>query len=113
MTCSEFARIYGVDFRSVRLRGSQFKVEAVMFRIAKPESFLLLSPTRQEVSGPLHLFAILYLCATLSQVGQQNAAECQPLVMEPKSGFYKSPLIVLDFQSLYPSVMIAHNYCYS
>lgn len=33
--------------------------------------------------------------------------------MEPKSGFYKSPLIVLDFQSLYPSVMIAHNYCYS
>jgi DNA polymerase zeta len=33
--------------------------------------------------------------------------------MEPQSQFYKSPLVVLDFQSLYPSVMIAYNYCYS
>lgn len=33
--------------------------------------------------------------------------------MEPLSAFYKGPLLVLDFQSLYPSVMIAYNYCYS
>lgn len=33
--------------------------------------------------------------------------------MEPLSAFYSSPLVVLDFQSLYPSVMIAYNYCYS
>jgi DNA polymerase zeta len=36
-----------------------------------------------------------------------------PLIMEPMSAFYKSPLVVLDFQSLYPSTMIAYNYCYS
>lgn len=36
-----------------------------------------------------------------------------PLIMEPTSAFYTSPLLVLDFQSLYPSVMIAYNYCYS
>ena len=36
-----------------------------------------------------------------------------PLIMEPASAFYKSPLLVLDFQSLYPSVMVAYNYCYS
>jgi hypothetical protein len=47
------------------------------------------------------------------QVGRQNAAECIPLIMEPKSDFYNSPLLVLDFQSLYPSIMIAYNYCYS
>jgi len=34
-----------------------------------------------------------------------------PLIMEPLSAFYKGPLVVLDFQSLYPSVMIAYNYC--
>ncbi|GAA6061348.1 hypothetical protein JCM10212_004829 [Sporobolomyces blumeae] len=90
----ESARVFGVDFKSVRTRGSQFKVESVMFKISKPESFLLLSPNRV-------------------QVGRQNAAECQPLIMEPKSAFYKGPLLVLDFQSLYPSVMIAYNYCYS
>ncbi|KAJ2970500.1 hypothetical protein NQ176_g8155 [Zarea fungicola] len=91
---SEQARLLGVDFFSVFSRGSQFKVESIMFRIAKPENFLLISPSKK-------------------QVGSQNALECLPLVMEPQSGFYSSPLLVLDFQSLYPSVMIAYNYCYS
>ena len=49
----------------------------------------------------------------VSQVGKQNAAECMPLIMEPLSAFYNGPLLVLDFQSLYPSIMIAYNYCYS
>lgn len=91
---SEQARLLGVDFFSVFSRGSQFKVESIMFRIAKPENFILVSPDRK-------------------QVGSQNALECLPLVMEPQSAFYNSPVLVLDFQSLYPSVMIAYNYCYS
>ena len=91
---SEQARLLGVDFFSVFSRGSQYKVESLMFRIAKPENFLLVSPSRKQVGG-------------------QNALECLPLVMEPQSAFYNSPLLVLDFQSLYPSVMIAYNYCYS
>ncbi|KAF9526453.1 hypothetical protein CPB83DRAFT_462528 [Crepidotus variabilis] len=91
---AEFARVFGVDFFSVLSRGSQFKVESFMFRMAKPESFMLISPSRNDV-------------------GRQNAAECMPLIMEPQSAFYTSPLLVLDFQSLYPSVMIAYNYCYS
>uniref|UniRef100_A0A0B7JWS1 DNA polymerase n=1 Tax=Bionectria ochroleuca TaxID=29856 RepID=A0A0B7JWS1_BIOOC len=91
---SEQARVLGVDFFSVFSRGSQFKVESIMFRIAKPENFMLVSPSRKQVGG-------------------QNALECLPLVMEPHSAFYSSPVVVLDFQSLYPSVMIAYNYCYS
>lgn len=34
---------------SVLTRGSQFKVEAFMFRLAKPESFILISPSREDV----------------------------------------------------------------
>jgi DNA polymerase elongation subunit (family B) len=49
----------------------------------------------------------------LNQVGKQNAAECQPLIQEPPSAFYEDPVLVLDFQSLYPSIMIGYNYCYS
>ncbi|TPX57882.1 DNA-directed DNA polymerase [Spizellomyces sp. 'palustris'] len=91
---SEFARVFGIDFYSVITRGSQFKVESIMARIAKPENFIMVSPSRKQVAA-------------------QRACECIPLVMEPQSRFYNSPLLVLDFQSLYPSVMIAYNYCYS
>ena len=65
-----------------------------MFRIAKPENYVLISPNR-------------------NQVGSQNAIECFPLVMEPDSSYYKDPVVVLDFQSLYPSIILAYNYCYS
>ncbi|KAJ6604659.1 hypothetical protein DFH09DRAFT_1242601 [Mycena vulgaris] len=91
---AEFARVFGVDFFSVISRGSQFKVESFMFRIAKPESFVLISPSKHDV-------------------GRMNAAEAMPLIMEPASAFYTDPVVVLDFQSLYPSIMIAYNYCYS
>ncbi|CAE6520675.1 unnamed protein product [Rhizoctonia solani] len=87
---AESARIIGVDFMSVLTRGSQFKVESIMFKIAKQENYVLISPSKE-------------------QVGSQNACESLPLVMEPESAFY-TPLVVLDFQSLYPSIMIAYNY---
>lgn len=34
-------------------------------------------------------------------------------VLEPKKGAYFDPVIVLDFASLYPSIIMAHNLCYS
>ncbi|KAI8606147.1 hypothetical protein EDD21DRAFT_425628 [Dissophora ornata] len=91
---SEFARVFGVDFYSVISRGSQYKVESMMVRLAKPENFIMISPSR-------------------AQVAEQRALEVIPMVMEPESGFYEDPVVVLDFQSLYPSVMIAYNICYS
>ena len=83
-----------------------------MFKISKPESFMLPSPSREDVrEGSLpdgHASNRVHF-----QVGKQNAAECIPLILEPESGFYSSPVLVFDFQSLYPSVMIAYNLCYS
>lgn len=34
-------------------------------------------------------------------------------VIEPKKGYYDLPIATLDFASLYPSVMMAHNLCYT
>lgn len=34
-------------------------------------------------------------------------------VIEPIRGFYNTPIATLDFASLYPSIMIAHNLCYT
>ncbi|KAF9438287.1 DNA polymerase zeta [Entomortierella beljakovae] len=91
---SEFARVFGVDFFSVISRGSQYKVESMMIRLAKPEDYIMISPSTAQVAG-------------------QRALEVIPMVMEPESGFYEDPVVVLDFQSLYPSVMIAYNICFS
>ncbi|CAL1214911.1 unnamed protein product [Candida parapsilosis] len=90
----EHSRLIGIEFNSNFYRGSQYKVESILSRISKSESILLNSPSKV-------------------QVHEMRPIECIPLILEPKSNFYKSPLVVLDFQSLYPSIMIAYNYCYS
>lgn len=34
-------------------------------------------------------------------------------VLDPDEGFYQDPIATLDFASLYPSIMMAHNLCYT
>ena len=45
---SEFARVYGIEFCDVIIKGSQFKVESMMLRIAKPLNFVAVSPNIQQ-----------------------------------------------------------------
>ncbi|KJH40962.1 DNA polymerase family B, partial [Dictyocaulus viviparus] len=91
---AEMARVYGIQFYEVWSRGSQLRVESMMFRLAHKQRYFLPSVT------PL-------------QRTKMQAPEQLQLVMEPKSGVYFDPVIVLDFQSLYPSMVIAYNYCFS
>ena len=46
---SEFARVFGIDFFAVISRGSQYKVESFLFRIGKPENFIIMAPSRAAV----------------------------------------------------------------
>lgn len=91
---SELARLFGIQFYEVLSRGSQFRVESMMLRLAKPMNYIPVSPSVQ-------------------QRAKMRAPEFLPLILEPESKFYADPVIVLDFQSLYPSMMIAYNYCFS
>ncbi|KAF6205856.1 hypothetical protein GE061_020030 [Apolygus lucorum] len=91
---SEMASLFGIQFYEVLSRGSQFRVESMMIRLAKPLNYVAVSPDVQ-------------------QRADMRAPACLPLIMEPESRFYSDPVIVLDFQSLYPSMMIAYNYCFS
>ncbi|EOA33539.1 hypothetical protein CARUB_v10019649mg [Capsella rubella] len=91
---SELARVFGIEFFSVLSRGSQYRVESMLLRLAHTQNYLAISPGNQQVAS-------------------QPAMECVPLVMEPESAFYDDPVIVLDFQSLYPSMIIAYNLCFS
>eukprot|EP00928_Gymnodinium_smaydae_P006987 TRINITY_DN124_c0_g2_i1.p1 TRINITY_DN124_c0_g2~~TRINITY_DN124_c0_g2_i1.p1 ORF type:complete len:1488 (+),score=212.99 TRINITY_DN124_c0_g2_i1:207-4466(+) len=86
----ELARLFGMDVISCFTRGTQFNVESVLMRVAKAADFVLLSAMQQQVRS-------------------QPALECLPLVMEPASGFYWDPVLVLDFKGMYPSLIVAHN----
>lgn len=66
----------------------------MLLRLTRIQNYVLLSPSR-------------------GQVNQQHAPNCIALMMEPLSNFYHDPMVVLDFQSLYPSMIIAYNLCYS
>ncbi|KAI6198450.1 DNA polymerase [Aphelenchoides besseyi] len=91
---SQMAQLYGIQYTEVLNRGSQFRVESMLLRIAKKSSFLPPS-------------------VSVEQRNRMGAPETIPLTLEPLSGIYGDPIAVLDFQSLYPSVLIAYNYCYS
>jgi len=91
---AEMATSYGIDLLSVFLRGSQYRVESLMARLAHAQGYVLVSPTA-------------------AQVRCQPATAFIPLVMEPEARYYSDPVLVLDFQSLYPSMIIAHNICFS
>lgn len=86
--------LFFFDFLSFFFFFFQYRVESMMLRIAKPLNFVAVSPS-------------------VHQRSKMRAPECIPLNLEPVSNFYSDPVVVLDFQSLYPSIMIAYNYCFS
>ncbi|KAI3618406.1 hypothetical protein CBS9595_002769 [Malassezia furfur] len=88
---TEMARVTGVPFNYLLSRGQQIKVVSQLFRKAREDGYLI--PTYKGDGGDEQ-----YEGAT---------------VLEPKQGYYDKPIATLDFASLYPSIMMAHNLCYT
>ena len=47
---AELARAFGIDFFSVLSRGSQYRVESMMVRLAHTQNYLMLSPAKEQVA---------------------------------------------------------------
>ncbi|KJP86590.1 hypothetical protein AK88_03786 [Plasmodium fragile] len=89
-----FCRYIHVDLLSLINRGSQFISESFLVKLCMQNGFLLYSPSKKEIM-------------------EQRPVLHIPLVLQPKSSINFFPLMVFDFQSLYPSILIAFNICYS
>ena len=87
----EMARVTGVPLSYLQTRGQQIKVVSQLIRKAMEQDLVM--PTYQI------------------QPGEDNFEGAT--VIEPKRGYYKKPIATLDFSSLYPSIMMAHNLCYT
>ena len=89
----EMARVTGVPLDFLLSRGQQIKVLSMLFRKCRPIGLLV--PTLRRGGG-----------------AEESTFE-GATVIDPIKGFYNEPIATLDFASLYPSIMMAHNLCYS
>ena len=88
----EMAKATWVPIQYLTERGQQIKVFSQMTRKAREIGFMV--PTIRWGQSP----GDTYEGAT---------------VLEAQTGAYYTPITALDFEGLYPSIMIAHNLCYS
>lgn len=90
----EMAKACWVPLNFLSERGQQIKVFSQMAQAARELGFMI--PTiRQQHSNQ-------------NESGYQGAT-----VLDAQTGAYYEPITALDFASLYPSIMCAHNLCYS
>lgn len=88
---TEMARVTGVPFNYLLARGQQVKFISQLFRKAL-EQHLVIPNLKGDASDE-----------------QYEGAT----VIEPTRGYYDVPIATLDFASLYPSIIQAHNLCYT
>ncbi|KAF4119645.1 DNA polymerase delta subunit 1 [Geosmithia morbida] len=88
---TEMARVTGVPFNFILTRGQQIRFISQLYRRGL-EQKLVIPDIKPQGSDE-----------------QYEGAT----VIEPTRGYYDMPVATLDFASLYPSIMQAHNLCYT
>lgn len=89
---TEMARVTGVPLSYLLTRGQQIKVISQLFRKS---------------------LTVGMLVPNMKQEGSSDEQYEGATVIEPRRGYYNVPISTLDFSSLYPSIMMAHNLCYT
>lgn len=88
---TELSRVTGVPIEYFFTRGMAIKMFALISRAAGKEDFVI------PVVDPF-----------------ESAKNFEGgFVIDPMKGFYNKPVSVMDFSSLYPSIMISRNLCYT
>ncbi|KAF7701628.1 DNA polymerase delta catalytic subunit [Cucumispora dikerogammari] len=93
ISSAELVRVCGIPLEYHLTRGISIKVFHLLLRKANEMGFILPDIARKGGKG-------------------EDTYE-GAIVIEPERGFYEEPVAVLDFASLYPSIIIANNLCYS
>jgi DNA polymerase delta subunit 1 len=87
----EMARVTGVPINYLFSRGQQIKVASQLYRKAKEMNLVIPVRRIENLEGKFE----------------------GAIVIDPERGYYTHPIATLDFASLYPSIMMAHNLCYT
>jgi len=88
---TELSRVTGVPIEYFFSRGISIKMFSLIYRMASREGYVV--PVIESF--------------------ELNRGFEGGFVMDPIRGFYDKPVSVMDFSSLYPSIMISKNLCYT
>lgn len=88
----EMAKATWVPINYLSERGQQIKVFSQMAKKAKELGFII---------------------PVIPYGSQEGTSYVGATVLEAQKGAYYTPITALDFEGLYPSIMMAHNLCYS
>jgi DNA polymerase elongation subunit (family B) len=94
----EMAKATWVPVSFLSERGQQIKVFSQITKEAREQGYFVPTLTPPGKNNT----------TTVEQEGYEGAT-----VLEAQKGAYYTPITALDFASLYPSIMMAHNFCYS
>ena len=100
----EMARVTGVPMSYLLTRGQSVKVFSQILRKAAQRGLLV--PNMKPANGGGGFGG------GGGAAGPDSGTYEGATVLEAKQGFYRTPVATLDFASLYPSIMMAHNLCY-
>lgn len=92
---SEMCRVTCTPLKFILTRGQQIKVSSQLHRKALEHNYIIPNIRIKMPENP-------------DEEGYEGA-----YVLDPIKGYYDIPIVTLDFASLYPSIMMAHNLCYS
>ena len=91
----EMCRVTSTPLNFILTRGQQIKVSAQLHKKALELNYIIPTVKVNKQSGD-------------DEEGYEGA-----FVLTPTVGFHQDPIVTLDFSSLYPSIMMAHNICYT
>jgi len=89
----EMSRVCFTPMEALVTRGQQYKVMNQLLHYGHEEGYILNTPEKYS--------------------GSENDSYEGATVIDAKAKYYKKPVAVLDFMSLYPSIMLANNFCFS
>lgn len=88
------SNVTSVTFKMLIERGQQIKVFSQILKTTRKMNFLV----------PSHF----------GEIKMEDDDKLEgATVLSPKQGAYNKPVVVMDYKSLYPTIMMAHNLCYS
>ena len=96
----QMSQVTGVPLTTILHRGQQIRTLMLMLRQVK--SRCRLDPSHHR----------WFLPDEFKKIPVEGGFE-GAVVITPKPGFYETPVVTLDFASLYPSIMRAYNMCFS